>query len=500
MSSYGWLIEATITSSIAAIIIFIIRLTLKGKLSGKLKYYLWIIFLVRLMVIPLPESNISIYNFIENKTILQQQYTASPMPNTKDEASGTLAPHNKADINPSKADKKNNFKLILLKAYQIITIIFFLISIISYGIFIYKGRKQLIEISSDYLERLKLVKKKLNIKRKITLIYGEAPFIYGIFKVKLVIPQDIPIEEIDAVLVHELIHYKYGDLYINWILILLKAVYWFNPIVWLVFKQIRKDCEVACDERVLEGRYVDKKFYATFLFKNALKGNKYLIGTSSFSIESSNIKERIKMIKRFNKKSRIFVAFGMLVFLLVGAVCLTNGVKDKSTNDKDTNIGIEDNLNNEASSTNNTNININTNSNTSSKDVEIKVRSKVQLYEGVYFDSRRYGGENAPNPYCEIEISNITDTSFDFTVYEVEYTDLPNSANKERRVIFLTNTAVFIEDGTKAVFQGTEDTLYFTFPDNHKAYPIVTDIKVGGFKPLEDNIYLNNGIPGHEFG
>ena len=126
-----------------------------------------------------------------------------------------------------------------------------------------------------------------------------------------------------------------------------------------------------------------------------------------------------------------------------------------------------------------------------------KVKGKVQLYEGIYFDSKRYG-EDRPNPYCEVVISNITDTSFDFTVNEVMILD--SGDKREKKVIFLKNTAIFIGDGTKAAFYGKDYILNFEFPDDHREFPIVTDIKISGFEPLEGKIYLNNGIPGHEFG
>lgn len=122
-----------------------------------------------------------------------------------------------------------------------------------------------------------------------------------------------------------------------------------------------------------------------------------------------------------------------------------------------------------------------------------KAIGKVKLYEGTYFDDRRFG-DNVLESYCEIAISNITDTSFDFTIYQLD------SKTKEKKVIFLKNTALFIGDGTTAAFYGKSYTLNFTFPNNHGAYPIVTDMKISGFEPLEGKTYVNNGIPGHEFG
>ena len=123
------------------------------------------------------------------------------------------------------------------------------------------------------------------------------------------------------------------------------------------------------------------------------------------------------------------------------------------------------------------------------------VKSKVKLHEGIYFDDKCFG-ENALKDYCEIEISNVTDTSFDFTVYEVNVTD----EKEDRKMIFLKNTAVFTGTGTEAAFYGKDYTLSFTFPDNHRAYPVVTDMQVSGFKKLEGKTYVNNRIQGHEFG
>lgn len=123
-----------------------------------------------------------------------------------------------------------------------------------------------------------------------------------------------------------------------------------------------------------------------------------------------------------------------------------------------------------------------------------KVSGKVKLYEGIYFDNRRFGDNILTlKTYCEVVISNVTDTSFDFTVYQVDV------ETKNKKVIFLTNTATFTGDGTKATFYGKNYTLHFTFPDNHGTYPVVTDIKISGFEPLEGKTYVNNGIPGHEF-
>ncbi|MGH4138351.1 hypothetical protein [Clostridium sp.] len=125
-----------------------------------------------------------------------------------------------------------------------------------------------------------------------------------------------------------------------------------------------------------------------------------------------------------------------------------------------------------------------------------KVSSKVKLYDGTYFDDNCFG-DNILKNYCEVVISNITNTSFDFTVYKINVVD---GKKENKKAIILTNTAVFTGDGNTASFYGNSYTLNFTFPNNHGAYPAVTDMQISGFRPLEGKTYVNNGIPGHEFG
>lgn len=96
----------------------------------------------------------------------------------------------------------------------------------------------------------------LGIKRHVALTIQSAfgmPVMMGAFKPSLVLPEDACHLNADAlrhIMVHELSHFKRGDLL--WIagLNLLSAVYWFNPLAWLCFKLIRDDIETACDHSV----------------------------------------------------------------------------------------------------------------------------------------------------------------------------------------------------------------------------------------------------------
>ncbi len=52
---------------------------------------------------------------------------------------------------------------------------------------------------------------------------------------------------------HELTHYKRKDHLFSLLLLVLRCVYWFNPVVWLAFRRIQADMESACDAAVTAG-------------------------------------------------------------------------------------------------------------------------------------------------------------------------------------------------------------------------------------------------------
>lgn len=185
------------------------------------------------------------------------------------------------------------------------------------------------------------------------------------------------------------------------------------------------------------------------------------------------------MKAEFLKKKFIFVILSLFFSnILIG--CSINTSKTDSYNEENSSL----------SQSEKKEVNPNDKNNTSKKPA--KVMSKVKLYEGTYFDDRRFG-DNILETFCQVVVSNVTDTSFDFTIYELD------GKTEEKKVIFLTNTALFTGDGIEAAFYGKDYTLQFTFPDDRGAYPVAIEIKISGFEPLEGKTYVNNGIPGHEF-
>lgn len=82
------------------------------------------------------------------------------------------------------------------------------------------------------------------------------PAVFGIFRPVLLMPgrylSTLSQRDIEHVLLHELAHIKRGDLIVHGLYMLLQIVYWHNPLLWLVRRQMHHLRELSCDATVAE--------------------------------------------------------------------------------------------------------------------------------------------------------------------------------------------------------------------------------------------------------
>ncbi len=96
---------------------------------------------------------------------------------------------------------------------------------------------------------------RLNLKRVPRLLACpglEVPMLTGLVAPALMLPQDTsPEDRMDYALLHELIHYRRRDIWLKALVMLTVSVHWFNPVMWLMVRQVDRDIELACDEMAL---------------------------------------------------------------------------------------------------------------------------------------------------------------------------------------------------------------------------------------------------------
>src|SRR4029079_16056399 len=85
---------------------------------------------------------------------------------------------------------------------------------------------------------------------------ARVPFVVGWIKPAVVIPGSaltgLSVQELDAILLHELAHIRRHDYAINLVQTLIETLFFYHPAIWWVSRQIRKEREHCCDDLAAE--------------------------------------------------------------------------------------------------------------------------------------------------------------------------------------------------------------------------------------------------------
>jgi len=146
------------------------------------------------------------------------------------------------------------------------------------------------------LDTLRAVMQKLRVTRHVVLLFDEAPVgTWGASRPRIVVPREAigwSDERLSAVLAHELAHVQRFDWAVQLAADVLRAVLWFNPLAWIVARQLRQESERACDDVVLATGIADRD-YAGHLFDIARAARGPLLTAAMPMARASSLEGRI---------------------------------------------------------------------------------------------------------------------------------------------------------------------------------------------------------------
>lgn len=106
-----------------------------------------------------------------------------------------------------------------------------------------------------------------------------APIAFGLVSPTILLPatvvERLPTSELRTILAHELAHYRRGDLWLTWFQFVLGAMWWFNPLVWLLNSALRKTREDCCDDLLLARGFTSREEYCNTLLHAAKELARY---------------------------------------------------------------------------------------------------------------------------------------------------------------------------------------------------------------------------------
>jgi len=203
--------------------------------------------------------------------------------------------------------------------YPLVAALLLLFHIVGFACFVRKLRKSYCDVYQEEYDRLV----ELCNTRRIPKIYcsplAATPMLIGFFRPVIILPnREYSAAQLDSILLHELTHMRRFDIAVKWLSLVVCALHWFNPLVWLVRVEIDKTCELSCDEAVCilldsGGR---QNYGHTLIDIAADTGSPKLPRTvlsTTMCQEKHTLKERLAAISGTKKYTRIAILAAIAV-------------------------------------------------------------------------------------------------------------------------------------------------------------------------------------------
>lgn len=232
----------------------------------------------------------------------------------------------------------------------IVLIWFLIFSIKCFGIFkslsnVYRIRNYRNQAPPEYWsERVLELSQLLKIKKHIVLLESQlvtVPSVTGFFKPIILIPigllSNLPQDQIEAILLHELAHIRRKDYFINLIQSFAEILFFFNPGVLWVSSIIKEERENCCDDIAVGITQSKSKFInALVSFQEYnMKQNKLAMG---FGSKKNQLLERAKRIiydnnKTLNSIEKTFLSICIIIIASFTVACSNTKVATAKSND-----------------------------------------------------------------------------------------------------------------------------------------------------------------------
>ncbi len=449
----------SIEGSALGLIIFLILKLIGKTIPSKIKYFMFILVFVKLVLPFNFKSIFSIFNFFNTSKIISNGRNFG-------EAiffSGLKISNASQNLANTTQNTINLFSI--LSFIWILGIIIFAAYILMfyYNLKIKVYKCQLDLNDHEIYEIAESCFDMLSISKKTELVFSSAiksPFVFGFGDPIIVLPYNLPEimtkDELKQVIMHEATHIKLKHNIIKHIITIINIVYWFNPLIWIFAKLTQKEAEFYCDFEVTK-KYgkEDKSSYTSALLSMAAYENNNL---AALSFGEKNLKTRVLSIlknKRFSK-SAIFVSICIISILSLSfltSALQENSLKVSSNNENTTENNTSNSLNIQADK-DRVNINIPGVTISAGEDgAKINVdnfNSLTQLdnyFDSNYFNSNNFDYSEASENSNAFKLTkDIFDKSFDYNSFKkpLEYSAVLNTTNANINDIFINAASIFL--------------------------------------------------------
>lgn len=303
------LLALSLSGALLGVILLAARRMAGGRLPKAFWYYAWLLVLLRLVIpvgfgVHLPQPVSSAPEGTQQETMLpvapNQTEQEAPTAGTGTPVTPPSAQAQQPSASPERSLSPTAvlFALWLLGAAG-----FFLWHLAAYVRFARRVRRSLVPPPAEALALFEPLAKGRWV-RLASSHQVDTPMLIGLLRPVVVLPLGQPVGA--AVLRHELTHCRRGDVLYKWLVVLVTALHWFNPLVHWMGRRIALDCELSCDEAVLAALPPEERVgYGELLL--ALAARRRLpagVTATTLCEEKKQLKARLQGILGYRKPTR----------------------------------------------------------------------------------------------------------------------------------------------------------------------------------------------------
>lgn len=162
-----------------------------------------------------------------------------------------------------------------------------------------------------------------------------SPFVVGILRPRIVLPALIAdrmsSDQLKCILAHELAHVRRRDVLLQWIVLMVRSVYWFHPCAWLAGRQMQLCREAACDD--VAARNLDqeaRRQYGLAMLGLVRDAESLRLATSFCGLfgTAGTIRYRIQRLASAPNNSRLANLTAILLVIGVVVLGLTDAIPE----------------------------------------------------------------------------------------------------------------------------------------------------------------------------
>lgn len=177
----------------------------------------------------------------------------------------------------------------------------------------------------------------MHLSKDIKIVYSKyniSPVLIGLLKPTIILPKySIPNDELDMIIKHELTHFKKNDLWIKALMLIATILHWYNPLVYLLQKEIHVWSELSCDEDiVMKMSHTERKKYGETILNMIERANQqskpYFLG-AFFSTQQIDLKRRLVTMLNVKKMSKTVIVLSSVGLLTLGGIGIAGSVLAK---------------------------------------------------------------------------------------------------------------------------------------------------------------------------